>query len=87
MEYPVEELLRNHVKRAVSNGLIVQIAVFVLGALVGWSVGTWDRNRVEAISVGSGAGLPAIWFIWAYYRTGGLLHHGGLGNSDRSDQE
>jgi hypothetical protein len=79
MEPGNTQLALNHLRVALRNGLVLQVAVFALGCIGGWGIASWSRDPVRSVSVAIGALVPASWFIWAYYRTSGLLHHGGFG--------
>ena len=78
---PPTELLFNHLRRAVRNAIVLLLVVFVLGIIAGWAAATWSRGRVHAASLVVGAGIPWLWFVWAYARTNGLMHHSGFGRS------
>mgnify|MGYP001560062087 CR=1 FL=1 len=75
------DLVVNHLRYAVRHAVILLVAVFVLGGVAGWAITLWPRSHFRSVVMMLSAIIPSLWFIWAYYRTAGLLHHSGFRRS------
>ena len=70
------QLVLNHLRAAIWNGIIMLPMTFALGGIAAWSVCQWHDNHIGAVT-GAGVAIAAcVWLTWTWYRTRGLMHPG-----------
>jgi hypothetical protein len=81
------ELILNHLRAAIRNGVILLSAQFLLGGMAGFGLAHFGRTSVGAIVGSLIPTIAGIWVIRQFISTRGLMHsgfaprHGGSGDS------